>query len=116
MKIDIRSLEQEIILLHKRVCSALSDAKRIMILYLLSEKNMFVNEILETLNTTQSTIPRHLGNLHEHNLVSSERRGTAVLYSLMDKRIIKILNLMRVILNDRIQTEASIAKSISESS
>lgn len=35
---DIRSLELEVNLLHERICSALSDTKRIMILYLLAEK------------------------------------------------------------------------------
>ncbi len=40
---DIKSLELGIKLLHERVCSALSDTKRNVILYLLAEKEMFVN-------------------------------------------------------------------------
>lgn len=113
---DIKSLELEIKLLHERVCSALSDTKRIMILYLLAEKDMFVNELSEALNTPQSTISRHLRVLRERSLVSTERQGTAVLYSLMDKRIIKALDLMRDILKDQIQAEAAITKSIPRSS
>ena len=116
MNKDTRLLELEINLLHERICSALSDTKRIMILYLLSEKDMFVNEISETLNTPQSTISRHLRVLRERSLVSTERRGTAVLYSLLDERIIKVLDLMRAILNDQILAEAAITKSIPESS
>ena len=77
---------------------------------------MFVNEIAEALITPQSTISRHLRVLRERNLVSTERRGTAVLYSLLDERIIKVLDLMRAILNDQIQAEAAITKSIPESS
>lgn len=112
MNKDIKSLELEVNLLHERICSALGDAKRIMILYLLAEKNMFVNEISEALNTPQSTISRHLGVLRQRSMVSTERRGTAVLYSLPDDRIIDALNLMRAILNDQIQAEAAITKSI----
>ena len=111
-----RSLELEINLLHERICSALSDTKRIMILYLLAEKDMFVYEISVALNTPQSTISRHLRVLRERNLVSIERRGTSVLYSLLDERIINVLDLIRAILNDQIQTEAAITKSTSESS
>ena len=80
-----KSLELEINLLHERICSALADSTRIMILYLLSEKEMFVNDISEALDTPQSTISRHLRVLRERKLVATERQGTAVLYSLPDR-------------------------------
>jgi len=76
MNKDMKSLELEVNLLHERICSALSDTKRIMILYLLAKKDMFVNEISEALSTPQSTISRHLRVLRERSLVSTERRGT----------------------------------------
>ena len=75
---------------------------------------MFVNEISETLSAPQSTISRHLKVLRVRSLVSTERHGTAILYSLKDKRIIDVLNQMRSILKDQIQTVASIAHSNSE--
>ncbi|MDO9546134.1 MAG: metalloregulator ArsR/SmtB family transcription factor [Pelolinea sp.] len=112
MKKNTKSLELEINLLHERICSALADTTRIMILYLLAEKDMFVNDISEALDTPQSTISRHLRVLRERNLVATERQGTAVLYSLPDDRIIQVLDLMRAILNDQIQAEAAITKSI----
>jgi DNA-binding transcriptional ArsR family regulator len=112
MKKNTKSLELEINLLHDRICSALADTKRIMILYLLSEKDMFVNDISDALDTPQSTISRHLKVLRDRNLVGTERRGTAVLYSLADPRIIDVLDLMRAILNDQIQAEAAITKPI----
>ena len=111
---DTKSLELEINLLHERICSALGDTTRIMILYLLSEKAMFVNEISEALDTPQSTISRHLRVLRERGLVSTDRQGTAVLYSLFDDRIIKALDQMREILSDQIQVQAEITKTISE--
>ena len=105
---DVKSLELEINLLHERICSALSDTTRIMILYLLAERDMYVNEIAEELNAPQSTVSRHLKGLRERSLVATERQGTAVLYSLVDKRIIQSLDLMRSILNDQIQANAQI--------
>ena len=108
VKMDVKTLELEVNLLHERICSALSDTTRIMILYLLAERDMYVNEIAEELNAPQSTVSRHLKVLRERSLVTTERQGTAVLYSLEDKRIIQSLDLMRSILNDQIQANAQI--------
>ncbi len=106
---DIKTLEREVSLLHERICSAMSDTTRIMILYLLSEKSMYVNEIAEALEQPQSTISRHLKILRERGLVATERQGTAILYSLPDNRIIEALDLMRYILSDQVMAAALIA-------
>lgn len=107
---DIKALEKEVALLHERVCSAMSDTTRIMILYLLSEGSMYVNDIAEALVQPQSTVSRHLKILRERGLVVTERQGTAILYSLPDRRIIEALDLMRYILNDQVMAEALITK------
>ena len=112
---DNKSLELEINLLHERICSALGDTTRILILYLLAEKAMYVNEISEALDAPQSTVSRHLRVLRERNLVKTERQGTAILYSLFDRRIIDALDLMRAILNDQIRAEAAITNRIPDS-
>ena len=105
---NYKKLEQEIALLHERICSALGDPTRVLILYLLSENAHFVNEIAEQLEIPQSTVSRHLRVLRERNLVQTDRQGTAVQYSLNDMRIIKSLNIMREILAAQIQKEAAI--------
>ena len=107
---DIKTLEKEVTLLHKRICSAMSDTTRIMILYLLSEGSMYVNDIAEALAQPQSTVSRHLKILRERGLVATERQGTAILYSLPDRRIIEALDLMRYILNDQVMADALITK------
>lgn len=108
------TLEQEISLLHERICSALGDSTRILILYLLNQKEMYVNELAEQLNLPQSTVSRHLKILRERNLVSTTRQGTAVLYALADVRIIRSLDLMREILAEQIHSEAAITKATQE--
>ncbi|MGV8027218.1 MAG: ArsR/SmtB family transcription factor [Anaerolineaceae bacterium] len=107
---DIKTLEKEVTLLHKRICSAMSDTTRIMILYLLSEGSMYVNDMAEALDQPQSTVSRHLKILRERGLVATERQGTAILYSLPDRRIIEALDLMRYILNDQVMADALITK------
>lgn len=111
---ETKPLEVEIGLLHERICSALGDPTRILILYLLAEKGMFVNEISEALNIPQSSASRHLRILRERNLVATERQGTAVLYTLPDKRIITALDLMREILSTQLKEEAKITSAIQE--
>lgn len=114
-KMETRKLEQEIILLHERICSALGDSTRILILYLLSQKDLFVNELADELHVPQSTVSRHLKILRERNLVSTNRQGTAILYSLADQRIIRSLDLMREILAEQIHSEAAITSATQDS-
>lgn len=109
---DIKSTEKEVNLLHERICSALGDPTRILILYLLAERGMYVNEISEALKLPQSSASRHLRVLRERNLVATERQGTAVLYTLEDKRIIQALDLMRAILSQQLHEAAEITGAI----
>ncbi len=112
---DIKSTEKEVNLLHERICSALGDPTRILILYLLSERGMFVNEISDALEMPQSSASRHLRVLRERNLVATERQGTAVLYSLQDRRIIEALDIMRAILSTQMQEAAEVTGVIQKS-
>jgi ArsR family transcriptional regulator len=92
------SLEQEVNLLHANICQALSDPKRILMLYALSERPMHVNELAEALGVPQPTISRHLKVLRERQLVSAEREGPSVRYSLSDVRVITALDVLRSVL------------------
>ena len=105
-------LELEISLLHERICSALGDPTRILILYLLAEKGMYVNEIAEALGIPQSSASRHLRILRERSLAATRRQGTAVLYSLQDGRIIQALDLMRSILTTQLRAETRLTSDI----
>jgi len=105
-------MEKEIQLLHERICAALGDPTRILILYLLDEKDLCVNEISAALGLPQSSISRHLRILRERHLVSTSRQGTLIQYSLKDRRIIQALDLLRSILAAQLQDEMQVAKSI----
>jgi len=111
-RMDKEKLEQEVNVMHERICSALGDPKRILILYLLAEQGCFVNEICETLDLPQSTVSRHLRVLRERNLVVTERKGTSIYYSLADKRIVAALDLMRGILASQWEAQAELAQSL----
>ena len=109
-----QKLEIEIDMLHKRICQALADPTRILILYHLADKPCYVNELVEVMNIPQPTISRHLGVLRERNLVATERDGSTIMYTLADKRIIDALDIMRSILATQLANSIEIAQSLME--
>lgn len=107
---DKDRLEQEGLLLHKRICPALGDPKRLIILYILEEKGRYVNELAELLDVPQPTVSRHLAVLRQCGLVNTTREGPAVYYTLADHRIIEALDLMRGILSSQLETNLGLVQ------
>lgn len=103
-------LKQEIDLLHAHVCQALADPKRILILYALADAPRYVSELAESLGVPQPTISRHLKVLRERSLVTTERDGAAVYYSLTDRRVIEALDLLRAVLVNTLTQQAQLAQ------
>ena len=98
---------EELNLLHASICKALGDPKRIQILYTLHEQPLHVSALAETLDIPQPTISRHLAVLRQSALVTSERDGPAVIYSLADTAIIEVLDAMRRVLRDALERQSS---------
>jgi DNA-binding transcriptional ArsR family regulator len=107
------NLEREINQLHSQLCAALADPKRILILYALMEGPMSVTEIGQTLNAPQPTVSRHLKTLRERGLVEANRDAQSVYYSLVDKRVIEALEILRAVLADLLETQSNLAQSVS---
>ena len=105
-------LEQEVALLHQRVCSGLADPKRVLLLYALSDGPMCVSELVDALNVSQPTVSRHLRLLRDRRLVDAERRGTAVYYRLTDMRLIGALDLLRAVLGAQMTADGDMAQSL----
>ncbi len=106
------SFEREVNLLHANVCQALSDPKRILILYVLHERPMHVNELAEVLQVPQPTVSRHLKVLRERQLVATRREGASVLYSLADERVIGALDTLRSVLMGTLSRQGLLADSM----
>ncbi len=101
-------LRREVQLLHERICGAFQDPKRILILYALADHPRFVNELADMLDQPQSTISRHLKILRDRSLVDTKRDGQTIYYSLRNKRVIEILDLMRALLRDVLRAETDV--------
>ncbi|NPA31562.1 MAG: winged helix-turn-helix transcriptional regulator [Chloroflexi bacterium] len=99
-------MPNESVQLHAYLCSGLADAKRIAILYLLSEGPKNVNTLARTLGISQPTVSRHLKILRERGLVRAQRRKQAVYYTLNDRRVIQALDLLREVMRDHLLSQA----------
>jgi DNA-binding transcriptional ArsR family regulator len=91
-KRNFRELDVDTLDLVSRTFKALSDPTRIRILYLLSDKECSVNEIVETLSLKQSTVSHQLRYLKNLRLVKNRREGTTLFYSADDQHVLDLLN------------------------
>ena len=98
----------ELNLIHANLCRALSDPKRILILYALFDRPRHVTALAARLDIPQPTVSRHLRRLQQHGLVCSERDGPSVIYSIADPRIMDLLDLMREVRLDALTQQSSV--------
>ncbi len=68
-----------------KIFKALSEETRLRILWLLDERELSVNDVVETLNSTQSRISRHLTVLKEAGFLDLRREGTWSYYRKADE-------------------------------
>ena len=108
-----KTLEAEVTQLHAEICAGLADPNRILLLYALSQSPRNVTELCNELEMSQPLVSRHLKVLRERGMVTSERRGTAIVYSLGDVRLIQALDLLRAVMHDGLTKRAELVNAIS---
>ena len=105
-------LRDEVMRMHAQVCAALADPTRILLLYSIAEQPQSVGDLVKAVNVSQPTVSKHLQNLRERRLVTATRDGQNIIYSLSDYRIIKALDLLRLVLADNLTYQGSLAEKI----
>ena len=69
---------KEIFELHADFCRTIGNSKRLMIIELLSKKEMSVGEITKAMDITISNVSQHLRTLKSHHVVNSRKEGQTV--------------------------------------
>src|SRR5947207_10600476 len=77
------------------IFQALAHPTRIAILEVLREGELSAGAIQERLAVEQANLSQHLAILRGRQIVSSRKEGNQVFYSLGNKVLIKVLDLMR---------------------
>ena len=90
-----RETALEIHELHARLCKAIADPKRLLIINELRDGALTVNELAEALEMSQSNTSQHLAVLRERGVVTVERDGNNSFYSLRSKKVLKAIDLLR---------------------
>ncbi len=102
------SLAHEIIELHANICSAISDPRRIMLLYAIADRPRNVSALADAIGISQPAASRHLKTLNQRGLIHANRDGASVIYRITDDRLIEALDLLREVLYDRLSHRAEL--------
>jgi DNA-binding transcriptional ArsR family regulator len=75
----------------------LANENRLMILCVLMEQPMTVGEIAKRLpnNISQSALSQHLTLLKAHGILGFQKNGQNITYSIADRRIEEIINVLK---------------------
>lgn len=105
--------------LHARVCKALADPKRLLIINELRDGPRAVGDIASALQISQPNVSRHLAVLRDRGFVTAERVSSSVQYSLASPKILRAVDLLREFMAEelgprpggRLKTAAAVAVS-----
>lgn len=109
--LEKESFEKEVTQLHADICSALADSRRILLLYAINDSPRNVSDLAKDIGISQPAASRHLKILRDRGLVHAVRHGASVEYNLTDQRLIDALDLLRLVLRDRLNYRASLLES-----
>jgi ArsR family transcriptional regulator len=105
------TLRQELDDLHAGMCKALSDPKRLVLLYALRDGPRSVTDLCEVVGASQPNTSQHLAFLRDRGVVDAERRGNTVVYSLRYPIVIEVLDLLREVMADELARRQSLRAS-----
>jgi DNA-binding transcriptional ArsR family regulator len=107
---DVAAQLQE---LHARVCKAIADPKRLLIINELRDRELSVGDLCDALGFTQSNASQHLAVLRERGIVSARRSGSNVFYSLRSQKIVQAVDLLREFLADDLEDRGALRGALS---
>lgn len=91
----------EIYQLYARVCKALADPKRLLIINELRDGPRPVGEIAAALGISQANASQHLAILRDRGVVSTRRVGTHAYYALTSDKIVQAVDLLYEFMAER---------------
>jgi len=108
-----RETALEIHELHARLCKAIADPKRLLIINELRDGPLTVGELAEALEIGQSNCSQHLAILRERGVVEADRQGPHVMYSLRSQKVVDAIYLLREFMAEELGTRSRLGKAAS---
>lgn len=100
----------EIYELHARVCKAIADPKRLLIINELREGPKSVGEIAIGLGFSQPNTSQHLAILRERGVVTASRSGSTIYYSLRNPKVLAAVDLLREFMSEDLAARGRVAR------
>ncbi len=88
-----------------RLLSNLSNAVRLELISLLSEREISVGELSTRLNMSQSAVSQHLAKLRSDGLVTTRRDAQTIYYSCANPGVQRVLNMLNEIFSPEFAAE-----------
>ncbi len=95
-----RATAEELHELHARVCKAIADPKRLLLINEMRDGPQTVGDLSEAIGISRSNASQHLAVLRDRGLVRAQRTGSNVYYSLRSPKIVQAVDLLREFLAD----------------
>lgn len=87
-------MSEELTFLVAERFKALADPARVRLLNALRDGERSVGELVDDAGLTQANASRHLARLHQLGFVTRQRDGLHIYYSLADRDVLKLCDLM----------------------
>jgi DNA-binding transcriptional ArsR family regulator len=91
-------LREELDELTTRMCKALNDPKRLMLLIALGEEPRSVSDLCQLLELPQANVSQHLAVLRDRGIVEATRHGAFVVYRLRYPRVLDAVAILREVM------------------
>lgn len=102
-------LRGELDQLTSRMCKALNDPKRLLLLLTLGEQPRTVSELCQLLDLAQSNVSQHLAILRDRGLVEASRQGSYVIYRLRYPQILGAIEILRDVMTKELERQSALA-------
>jgi len=99
---------EEIYELQADVCKIFTNAKRLEIINILSDRETSANELIERTSLSKANLSQHMAVLKARGVVLARREGVNMYYSIANPKIIQACNLMKEVLAEQIQEKGRI--------
>ena len=109
MEFTTTELEARVLELQAQICRALSDPKRLRVLYFLDSGEHSVSEIAAELGISIPNTSQHLGILRSNGLVLIRREGTTVYYRLAYPEIIQACRSLKSVLVRQLREDGKLS-------
>ena len=91
----------EIYELYARVCKAIADGKRLLIINELRDGPRTVSELAGALGVPQANASQHLAVLRDRGIVTARRSGSNISYSLTSQKVVQAVDLLYEFMAER---------------